>query len=154
MSVPEDINNLELAEKRENVYLLQFDGCSKGNPGKSGSGAVLFENGVEIWHGTHYCGASMTNNQAEYIGLIIGLQYCIENNIKNILVEGDSLLVIRQMNGIYKCSSLSVLSLYEKAVSWKRKFNHIEFKHIERKYNKRADALANDALTTLTQIMI
>lgn len=30
-------------------YKLNFDGCSKGNPGLSGSGAVIYKNGIEIW---------------------------------------------------------------------------------------------------------
>ena len=31
-------------------YTLNFDGCSKGNPGHAGIGAVIYKNGQEIWH--------------------------------------------------------------------------------------------------------
>ena len=41
-----DYNSQE--RKRENTYLLRFDGASKGNPGKAGAGAVLYLNNNEI----------------------------------------------------------------------------------------------------------
>jgi ribonuclease HI len=30
------------------MYELYFDGCSKGNPGPAGAGAVLYNDGIEI----------------------------------------------------------------------------------------------------------
>ena len=33
----------------ESEYIINFDGCSKGNPGQGGSGAVLYHNSIEIW---------------------------------------------------------------------------------------------------------
>jgi ribonuclease HI len=43
-------------------YLLQFDGCSKGNPGVSGIGAVLYFEDEEIWCSNQYIGIR-TNNE-------------------------------------------------------------------------------------------
>ena len=50
------IKNIQLLQikqilpiKKTNNYLLKFDGCSKGNPGLSGAGAVIYKNGLEIW---------------------------------------------------------------------------------------------------------
>jgi ribonuclease HI len=51
---------------------LFFDGGSRGNPGISGSGAVLYKDGTEIWSAAKFLGRHNTNNQAEYTGLIIG----------------------------------------------------------------------------------
>ena len=82
-------------------YLMRFDGCSKGNPGIAGCGAVIYHNSQEIWSGTFYVGINATNNHAEYAGLILGLQKALELNIESLDVEGDSLLVIQQMNKIY-----------------------------------------------------
>ncbi len=130
----------------KNEYTLFFDGCSKGNPGKSGAGAVLYNNEIEIWNKAHFVGDKQTNNYAEYMGLIIGLEEALKQNISSLQVKGDSLLVIRQMKGEYKVNSQNILELYKKAISLAKKIKHIEFMHVYRKDNKRADALSNDAL--------
>jgi len=130
----------------KNVYTLFFDGCSKGNPGKSGAGAVLYNNETEIWNKAHFVGDKQTNNYAEYMGLIIGLEEAAKQNISSLQVKGDSLLVIRQMKGEYKVNSQNILELYKKSISLAKKIKHIEFMHVYRKDNKRADALSNDAL--------
>ena len=130
----------------KNSYTLFFDGCSKGNPGKSGAGAVLYKNDIEIWSKSHFVGDKQTNNYAEYMGLIIGLEEAAKQNISSLQVKGDSLLVIRQMKGEYKVNSQNILELYKKAISLAKNIKDIEFMHVYRKDNKRADALSNQAL--------
>ena len=127
-------------------YILHFDGCSKGNPGISGAGAVIYKDGTEIWNDSFFVGEYFTNNHAEYSGLLLGLQQAIVLGITHIAVKGDSLLVINQMTGVYKCHSSNIKELYETAKSFEKKFENIEFYHIDRKFNKRADQLANYAL--------
>lgn len=124
-------------------YLLKFDGCSKGNPGPSACGAVLYKNNVEFWSGSKFLGYNETNNYAEYMGLIIGLQKAIELNIKELSVEGDSLIVIKQLNGQYKVKSSNISELNKLAMKLKSKFNIISFNHVYRENNKRADELCN-----------
>ena len=131
------------------TYTLFFDGCSKGNPGKSGAGAVLYKNGIEIWNKAHYIGETQTNNYAEYMGLLIGLEEAVQQNIKNLIVNGDSLLVIKQMKGEYKVNSPNIITLHKQAKDLARCFVNIKFNHVYRKDNKRADALSNDALLTI-----
>ena len=108
--------------KREN-WLLQFDGGSRGNPGTAGAGAVLYtlhddgdENNVikktEKWAGYFYIG-NTTNNVAEYMGLIEGLKQAIVLDIKYIEIEGDSQLVISQLNGIYRVKHSNLIPLYK-----------------------------------------
>jgi ribonuclease HI len=130
----------------DNTYTLFFDGCSKGNPGKSGAGAVLYKNNIEIWSKKHFVGEKQTNNYAEYMGLIIGLEEAEKQQISSLQVKGDSLLVIRQMKGDYKVNSPNILELYKKAISLAKNIKHIEYSHVYRKDNKRADALSNEAL--------
>ena len=43
-------------------YTLYFDGCSKGNPGEAGAGAVIYQNEIEIWSSSVYVGNKETNN--------------------------------------------------------------------------------------------
>ncbi len=128
-------------------YRLQFDGCSKSNPGLAGAGAVLYHLNEEIHTMSHFVGENMTNNVAEYTGLIIGLKEALQRNIRMLMVEGDSLLVVNQMNGVYKVKALNLIPLYEEAKKLAEQFDTISFHHIYREKNKRADALSNLALT-------
>jgi ribonuclease HI len=128
-------------------YVLHFDGCSKGNPGPSGIGAVIYNKNVEIGAYCRYIGDSKTNNEAEYSALILGLEKAILLDIGTISVCGDSLLVINQINGVYKVKNSRLFPLYEKVMSLKNKFTYIDFNHVYRTENKRADELSNLALT-------
>ncbi len=127
-------------------YVLYFDGCSKGNPGPAGIGAVIYKNGGEHWAACKYIGNKRTNNEAEYSALIFGLQYALEQDIKTLSVCGDSLLVINQVNKIYKVKHPNLAELYEQVVKLVAQFNYIDFNHVFRKENKRADQLSNLAL--------
>ena len=127
-------------------YKLQFDGCSKNNPGLAGAGAVIYKNGIEIWSNHLFVGTNNTNNYAEYMGLIFGLEKAIELNIKTLHIEGDSLLVINQMIGKYKCNSPNLIELHKKTKELITNFDEIRFSHIFRNKNVRADELSNNAV--------
>ena len=127
----------------KSAYLLQFDGSSKCNPGISGAGAVIYNYENEIWGKSVFVGNKNTNNQAEYTGLIIGLTEAKNMDIKHLTVEGDSLLVIKQMRGEYKVKSDKLLDLYNQAKELANSFETISFNHIYRNNNKRADELSN-----------
>ena len=128
-----------------NTYnTLYFDGCSKGNPGPSGAGAVIYDESMtEIWSQALFVGPKSTNNEAEYTGLLIGLRRAVEMGISDLLVRGDSLLIIRQMKGEYKVKSVSLKSMYLEAVELARSIKTIRYEHVYRNFNKRADELSN-----------
>ena len=70
-------------QKDECNFRLQFDGCSKSNPGLAGAGAVIYNlTNDELWFGSEFIGTKITNNYAEYMGLIIGLKQAKEMKIK------------------------------------------------------------------------
>ena len=127
-------------------YVLRFDGGSRGNPGPSGCGAVIYHNNDEIWSDYLFLGTKQTNNYAEYMGLIIGLEQALKMNIEEISVEGDSLLVINQLTNKFKCKSANLIELNEKASNLSKLFKNIQFNHILRNKNKRADELSNIAM--------
>ena len=66
--------------------------------------------------------------------------------IKEIAVEGDSLLVINQMNGVYKVKSENLLEIHNEVKELIKQFDYISFTHIYRTNNKRADELSNLAI--------
>lgn len=127
-------------------FKMNFDGGSRGNPGLSGSGAVIYHFDKEIWSESFFVGENATNNHAEYAGLILGLQQAKAFNIKHLKVEGDSLLVINQMKGLYKCRSENLILLYDQAKELEKYFENIEYCHVLRNKNKRADELSNLAV--------
>ncbi|CAM9771076.1 unnamed protein product [Discosporangium mesarthrocarpum] len=132
-------------------YILQFDGGSRGNPGPSGAGAVIFrvdDNGdrTEVWSTTLWVGDSSTNNQAEYSGLIAGLEVAERMGVKELVVEGDSNLVVQQMKGNFKVASPRMRPLFETAKDLSARFERLEITHIARALNSRADQLANEAM--------
>ena len=151
--IPRMLPQIKLISKQEDAkifteieYKLQFDGCSKKNPGLAGAGAVIYKYSKEIWSGKLFVGTNSTNNYAEYSGLIIGLEKAVELNIKTLHVEGDSLLVINQMTGKYKCNSENLIEPHNKAKELAVKFESINFVHIFRNKNVRADELSNQAV--------
>ena len=127
-------------------YRMNFDGCSKGNPGLSGAGAVIYHKNREIWAEHIFVGTNATNNYAEYSGAILGLKKALDLDIKTLLVQGDSQLVINQINGDYDCKSQNLIELFEEAKRLTSQFDKIYFQHIVRNLNKRADALSNIAI--------
>jgi ribonuclease HI len=137
---------MDQQNKQQSNYVLFFDGCSKGNPGRSGSGSVIYQDNVEVWSLGVFVGEKQTNNYAEYYGLIYGLEEATKRGIEHITVKGDSLLVIKQMRGEYQVKSENLLKLYQQAKTLEKQFEKIEFIHIYRNENKRADYLCNVGL--------
>jgi ribonuclease HI len=124
------------------MFTLYFDGSSIGNPGKAGAGAVLYKDDTEIWAISHYIGENITNNVAEYKGLLLGLEECVKQDIKKVSVKGDSLLVINQMKGVYKVKAPHLKELYNASKEFEKRFDEITFTHVYRSENTRADYLS------------
>lgn len=130
------------------MYTLYFDGASRSNPGPASYGGVIYdENNNEIATYKKYIGKH-TNNVAEYLGCFHGVRACIQEGIKNVTIYGDSKLVIEQVSGRWKVKSDNIKPIYNeiKKVLDTNPFEKIEFKHVKRNKNKRADQLANEAL--------
>ena len=127
-------------------HTLFFDGCSKGNPGPSGIGVVIYKNDIELWSSYKYIGSNKTNNEAEYSALLFGLENALELGIKELCVCGDSLLVINQINRIYRVKDSKLITLFNKITLLIDKFDYIIFNHVYRNENERADKLSNMAL--------
>ncbi len=136
---------------------LYCDGASKGNPGPASIGAVVYGKDPETDPDTteliqiSRAIGSTTNNVAEYRSLIEGLkalQKSLGEEFKEtrIQVRMDSQLVIRQIEGQYKVKNENLKPLHKEALSVLKAASHFQVQHIPREKNKRADALANEAL--------
>ena len=126
--------------------LLTFDGGSLGNPGEGyGSYNIRIGNEDEpsFSEQREVYGNNLTNNEAEYMALIKGVEKVLElygENIK-LSIKGDSQLVINQINGTYKVKSQNMVPLYKKIMKilgnisefkiefWRRANSEREFGH-------------------------
>ena len=66
--------------------------------------------------------------------------------ITNLLIKGDSKLVINQVTGEFNVKSDNLINLYMEAKKLLKNFNYVAFEHIKRNLNKVADKLANKAM--------
>jgi ribonuclease HI len=132
----------------DRTYLLQFDGGARGNPhGPSGCGMVIYDDkNNEIWSGGKYLGEHTTNNQAEYTGIVLGLQTANALGIRKLRCQGDSELIIKQLKGQYKVKNEGLKPFHHAAIEAIRRFDVFESDHIFRKDNAVADSLANQAM--------
>ena len=121
------------------------DGASRSNPGDASIGVSISLDGKEIHTISREIGIA-TNNEAEYQALIDGLNYCIENSINEVDVFLDSKLVIEQVKKNYKVKAHNLKEYNSQVENMIKEFKYIEFKHVYREDNKRADQLANMAL--------
>lgn len=143
--------------------MIFTDGGSRGNPGIAGCGFVLYEvtENLEdlpqdstkiadlepLEEGSVYL-KEMTNNQAEYLGLVFALEHATQNyaDYNQIRVYMDSELIVKQMNGVYKVKNKDLKVFFEQAKALVKKFEFVEFLHTRRENNKVADKLANEAM--------
>ncbi|KAL4424741.1 hypothetical protein ABPG77_000084 [Micractinium sp. CCAP 211/92] len=133
----------------DRVMRLEFDGASKRNPGPAGFGAVLYDDatGEEVARLCQYMGDAHTNNQAEYAGLIAGLQAALQLGCSRIRVFGDSTLIIRQVMGEWRVKNQELQRYHAAADALRRRFVSFEAQQVRREYNKVADALSNQAIS-------
>ena len=132
------------------MYRLRFDGACRNNPGLCGAGFVIDmivgDQVEEVDQQSHFISPHNTNNFAEYTALRLGIERALELEIQDILVEGDSLLAINQINGLYKVKSLNIKPIYENIIESLKKFERYTFQYIKRDKNSVADSLANKAI--------
>jgi len=131
------------------IYTLYFDGGSRGNPGIGGSGFVIYDNNCkELESGYEYLGDGVTNNEAEYSGLINGLKAAIKRQYLSLHIRGDSKLIINHLNKVW--SAKVTAQLYEEALNLLKNCVKFTAEHVPRNENKHADRLANTAMTSKT----
>ncbi|KAH9102538.1 hypothetical protein AeMF1_020898 [Aphanomyces euteiches] len=127
-------------------FLLYADGASRGNPGQAGCGAVLATlSGDIVATKKLYLGDGVTNNAAEYHGLLLALQLAREHAAQDVALHLDSELVVKQMQGAYRVKNVGLQPLYQQAKLACEGMS-VKFHAVPRKENSVADKLANEAI--------
>ena len=126
------------------------DGGSRGNPGPAGAGAAIYKGDKEIGSVSKFLGVQ-TNNWAEYEALVLALDTAhklLGSPVTSLVtVKMDSELIVKQMKGEYKVKDPELKKQHMKVKTLiYESFPKIEFVHVRREFNERADELANDAM--------
>lgn len=123
------------------------DGGSRGNPGPSASGFTLNDedSGSLLEEGGEYLGIT-TNNQAEYHALKMVLEHSLKYGPERLTVHMDSLLVVNQLNGIYRVKNRDLWPVHQSIKELASKIKSVSFLYIPREQNKLADAIVNKIL--------
>jgi ribonuclease HI len=128
------------------AYRANIDGGSRGNPGPAAYGVVIRDGSGELVAKLKKHIGRMSNNVAEYYGLIAALDYAQSHKFRALRIESDSELLVKQMRGQYKVKSADLQPLFERAKKMTQGFESFRIDHVYREQNREADALANEAL--------
>ena len=124
---------------------LFVDGASDLRTETAGIGGVLYNNGQEI--DSFACPLyDKTNNEAEYLSLIKGIELSLSLNIKNLAIYADSELVVRQVMGAYKVKNTRMQELHKIVMEKLNKLSKWKITHVRREENERADELSKIGL--------
>ena len=130
---------------------MWFDGGTyPGNPGNGGCGAVI-KVGEKEYSFNEYLGKNVTNNRAEYGGLLLGMRQAQKLGITKLSVFGDSQLVVYQMDGSYSCRNRGLIPLWREAKSLASEFEMVTYNWIRRENNQKADAEATKAIESVVE---
>ncbi len=129
-----------------NSATVYVDGSSRGNPGPSGIGYyIVGENGQVLAEGGEFIGFA-TSRVAECYALKEGCEQAIELGLKTVRFVSDNLMLVNQMNGIYKVKNRDILPIQDDIHHLLEYFEACAFIHVTREQNTRADAQANLAI--------
>ncbi|CAI5534357.1 unnamed protein product, partial [Closterium sp. Naga37s-1] len=128
------------------LYRMGFDGASKGNPGRAEAGSVLWEErGNEVVCMREGVGHG-TCNMAEYRAFIGGLELALALGITRVHVQGDSMLVVMQVQNKWKVNAEMLWEPCRQAQQLVCRFREIAIRHVPREWNQLADRLSNEAV--------
>ncbi|XP_070028771.1 uncharacterized protein [Nicotiana sylvestris] len=137
----EEVMHIDEVENVEKPgWKLFFDGAA--NMKGVGIGAVLIS---EIEH--HYPVTTQlcfyyTNNMAEYKACILGLRLVVYMGVQEVLVLGDSNLLVHQIQREWETQDLKLIPYRQCLQDLCPWFRSVEFRHILRIHDEVADALA------------
>jgi len=127
------------------------DGGARGNPGPGAIGVIVRKDGEILRRYSGFLGENVTNNIAEYEGLIKALELASEYTKDEITCILDSELIVKQLLGEYKVRHPRLLELFLKVQKLQESFKKIRYLHVSRwnKFQQIADELLNEELDKL-----
>jgi ribonuclease HI len=129
----------ENASEVKELATIHFDGGGQ-SPGPVTAACI-----VELSDGSSYEEVKRfdqgTHNIAEYQALILGLHLARKHGARQVVVKGDSRLVVKQVNGEWKTKHPTLHRLRTRACDLLAQFDDWRVEWIPRDENVRADEL-------------
>jgi ribonuclease HI len=146
------IDHTDHSPLTSNVLHLYIDGASRGNPGPAGIGIYLTRNSKPLLREGFFIG-SCTNNQAEYIALLVGVCHTrmLIQPHEQLTITSDSELLVNQLHKRYRVQNPILKELNAKAHELLEGISYTA-RHVLRAYNDVADALANEGIDKLQHL--
>ena len=126
--------------------IVHVDGGARGNPGPAAAACVISSPEGEVLGEHAQLLGSVTNNVAEYRALLLGLAKARELGASEVEVIGDSELIAKQVQGLYKVKHEAMKPLHREALAALKGFERSSIRTVPRAQNAHADALVNAAL--------
>lgn len=145
-----------------------FDGGTRIAHGVAAGGAVVYDDrGNELLARAKFLPGVTTNNVAEYTGLHLGLELAAELGADEVVVFGDSEVVVRQVRGDYKTRKAHLVPLRDRAWELGSVFAKVTIKEApkarkngsrsqemrRRNNNARADELCGQAMDARADVL-
>src|SRR5450759_2839460 len=126
--------------------IVHVDGGARGNPGPAAAASVITSPDGEVIDEHAQPIGTATNNVAEYRALLLGLERARELGATEVEVVGDSELIAKQVQGLYKVKHEAMRPLHRQAMAALGSFERWSIRTVPREQNAHADALVNAAL--------
>ena len=138
-SVKDSFNN------SDSFFELFTDGASQLDKNNAGIGGLLKNGNKTIFSFAENVG-DCTNNEAEYLALIRGIELCVQHKILHVNIFSDSELIVRQINGEYKVKNQRMIKLHSKVLDLCSLLTQWSVSHVMREKNMEADILSKEGL--------
>ncbi|MEM6391842.1 MAG: ribonuclease HI family protein [Planctomycetota bacterium] len=135
--------------------VLHVDGGARGNPGPAAAGVCITDRdtAAPLLEAGFWLGQT-TNNEAEYQGLIRGLDAAIKLSPTTLVIHADSELMVRQVQGKYRVKAANLKPLFRQVADRLAELPEWSIEHVRRNKNERADELANLAMDAERDVIV
>src|SRR6266545_6136320 len=113
-------------------FRAHIDGAARGNPGPAGAGVYIEAEEDRPAEELFESLGETTNNVAEYRALLLALRRAEERKADTVEILSDSLLLVQQVNGIFKVRAPHLIPIVSDAIRRARSFRRFSIRHIRR----------------------
>ncbi|KAE9022723.1 hypothetical protein PR002_g11905 [Phytophthora rubi] len=139
--------SMEMLEADFAGYVLSFDGAAKTSTRQGSCGCIIWDLlGWNILTAHGFILEDITVNDAEYYGFLKGLGLASERGVQDLVVVGDTRIVIQQVQGRINCNQPNLQRRLSEVGVIKEKFKSMRLVHVKREYNQAADYLTSKTL--------
>ncbi|POM58700.1 Reverse transcriptase [Phytophthora palmivora] len=146
VKAPPEIS-IEMLEADYTGVVLGFDGAAKTSTRIGSCGCVLWQlTEWKVLDARSYILDGVTVTEAEYFGLLRGLAMAPDRGIQDLVVVGDSRIVIQQVQGLINCNQPNLQRRLAECEGLQKRFNSVRLIHVKREFNQAADYLTSKTL--------